>query len=176
MTSSAYRCIEHTIHIMASHFVKKLNIRGVHSTNHKLSSRSVTCPAAPAEVEDHSTNDLNEEVGDAGDEFDEEFDVETCMEVEATADEVDAILAASATDFVAGDIIGKLMAFIAQIRSCSEATREYLHDLCISNGCSSWEIKLWVRTRWGSLSDCFRVVLSIKLVCILTSTSCLNLI
>ena len=33
-----------------------------------------------------------------------------------------------------------------------------------SSGCSSWDIKLWVRTQWGSLSDCFHVVLALQKV------------
>jgi hypothetical protein len=162
MTNTMYRCIEHTIHIMASHFVAKLSIRGVQATNRKLHSRSATHDVE--DDDDNGCDDGMEELNDEFDEFDEELDVETFMEVEATPDEASAILAASTTDFVAGDVVGKLMAFIAQIRSSSEGTRDYLQDLCVSNSCMSWEIKLWVRTRWGSLSDCFRVVLGIRRV------------
>lgn len=100
------------------------------------------------------------------DEYGEDFDVETSMEAEASPAEADAILDAYSTDFEAGDAVGKLMAFISQIRASCEATREYLHELCQSNNCPAWEIKLWIRTRWGSLSDCFRVVLGIQQVSI----------
>ena len=37
------------------------------------------------------------------------------MEVEASGDDEDVMCEASVTDFDAGDVIGKLMAFIAQL-------------------------------------------------------------
>ena len=42
------------------------------------------------------------------------------MEVKASGDDEDATREASITEFNAGDIVGKLMAFIAQLHSCSE--------------------------------------------------------
>ena len=56
------------------------------------------------------------------------------MEVEASGDDDDAIWEASITDFNAGDVIGKLMAFIAQLHSCSEGTQDYLIELATSKG------------------------------------------
>ena len=50
------------------------------------------------------------------------------------------------TEFAAGDVIGKLMAFIAQLQQCSEGTRKYLEHLAVSYGCPPLEIKIWVRT------------------------------
>ena len=85
------------------------------------------------------------------------------MEVEATADDADAILAANITDFDPGDVIGKLLAFIAQIRQCSEGTRAYLIQLCVENGCPL-EIVVWVHTWWGSLYDCFDRVIAVRKV------------
>ena len=102
--------------------------------------------------------------GEEIDEYDEDLDVDTCLEVEASADDVEAIQAASVTDFDAGDVVGKLMAFISQQRLCGEDTCNYLKELAVGNGCPPWEIKLWVRSRWGSLSDCFRTVLAIRKV------------
>jgi len=85
--------------------------------------------------------------------------------VEALPDDAEAMHAAFDVTFEAGDVVGKLMAFIAQLRSCSDDVREYLMQMATSLGCPSWEIKLWVRTRWGSLSDCFCTVLAIQKVC-----------
>lgn len=99
-----------------------------------------------------------------GDEYDEELDVETNTNIEASEDDVEAVRAASITDFNPGDVVGKLMAFIAQLRMCGEDTRDYLKELAVANNCPPWEIKLWVRTRWGSLRDCFRTVLAIRKV------------
>jgi hypothetical protein len=89
------------------------------------------------------------------------LDVDMNMEVEASRDDEDAMREASMTDFDAGDVIGKLMAFIAQLRSCSEGVQTYLMEISVSNGCVPWHIKLWIQTHWGSLSDCFRTVLAI---------------
>ena len=88
------------------------------------------------------------------------------MEVEASKDDEDVMREASVTDFDAGDVVGKLMAFIPQLRSYSEGTQTYLMEISVLNGCVPWHIKLWIRTRWGSLSDCFQTVLAIRKVCV----------
>ena len=135
---------------MAAHFIKKLNIRGLQSTKRVLSQNNSTTL--------HNGENLDDKYG-------EDFNVETCMGAEASPTEADAILEAYSTDFVAGDTVGKLMAFISQIRASSEVTRVYLCELCQSNNCLTWEIKLWIHTRWGSFSDCFRVVLGVQRIC-----------
>ena len=138
-------CIEHTIHLMASHFVSTLWISSLCKTKQQI----------------HGADNDDCKV----DEYDEEYDIETSMEIEASENDVDAIRAGSTITFDAGDVIGKLMAFIAQLRMCGKDTRDFLKQLAVSNGCPSWEIKLWVCTRWGSLSDCFRVILAVRVVC-----------
>ena len=128
--------MEHTIHFGACRFVVALSILAVQKAKWQIHGEEV-------------------------DEYDEDLDVDTCLEVEASADNVEAVQAASVTDFDAGDVVGKLMAFISQQCLCSEDTRDYLKELTVSNGCPPWEIKLWVCSCWGSLSDCFRTVLAI---------------
>jgi hypothetical protein len=130
---------------MACHFVTALNVPGLGRTKAKIH--------AP----DSAQQELNE--------FEESFDVDISMEVEALPDDAEAMHAAFDISFEAGDVVGKLMAFIAQLHACSDDVREYLLQIATSLGCPSWEIKLWVRTRWGSLSDCFRTVLAIQKVC-----------
>ena len=78
------------------------------------------------------------------------------------------------TTFEAGDVVGKLMVFVAQLRACSEDTRDYLVQIAILLGCPSWMIKLWVRTCWGSLSDCFRTVLATQKVCYTHIVHCMS--
>jgi hypothetical protein len=130
---------------MACHFITALNVPGLGRTKARL----------------RASSSAQEELG----EFDESLNIDISMEIEASADDVDTMRTAYDVTFEAGDVVGKLMAFIAQIRSCSYDTREYLMQIAVSLGCPSWEIKLWVRTRWGSLSDCFRTVLAIQKVC-----------
>jgi hypothetical protein len=94
------------------------------------------------------------------DEFDENFDVNHSIEIEALAEGVDAMLDATITDFVVGDVIGKLMAFVVQLHLSSEDIRDFLLQLCAKNNCPTWEIFLWVCTRWGSLCDCLHIILA----------------
>ena len=136
------RCMEHMMHLAACHFVHALGILAIFNARQ--------CAQQGGEDED--------------DEDDEKFDVDSSMEVEASKDDPDAIRELSITDFDAGDVVGKLMAFVSQLRLCGEDTRDYLKRLALSNGAPDWEIKLWVRTRWGSLSDCFKTVLAIRKV------------
>ena len=96
--------------------------------------------------------------------IEDDFDVDVSMDIEASTDDAGEIQMSMITDFDAGDVVGKLMAFIAQLRQCSEDTRTYLEHLAVSYGCPPLAIKIWVRTRWGSLSDCFRVVLILQKV------------
>ena len=76
----------------------------------------------------------------------------------------EGILKASNTDFEAGNVIRKFMAFISHIHTCSKDMQQYLVEICTTNGCQRWEIRLWVWTCWGSLSDCLAVTLSIQKV------------
>jgi len=125
---------------MATHFVAALDIPALQKTKQKIHTPS-------------------------HDEYNEEFNVETSTEVEASSEDVAALQAAMVTDFTAGDVVSKLMAFIAQLRLCGEDKRDYLKQLAAAQGCPLWDIKLWVHTRWGSFSDCFHVVLALQKVC-----------
>ena len=127
--------MEHTAHLMACHFVKELGIPLLRQSRQQV----------------HSTED--------------EFDVDTSTEIEVSVDDAEAIQAVSITEFDAGDVVGKLMAFVSQLRLCGEDTQDYLIQLAVLNGGPSWKIKLWIHTRWGSLSDCFHTVLAIRKVC-----------
>ena len=122
---------------MASHFVSALNI-----SRPKDSRKRIHAAINDPDFEDCEDDGIN-------------LDVETNMEVEASGDDEEVLREASITDFDAGDVVGKLMAFIAQLCSRSEGTQNYLTEFTVSNGCVPWHIKLWVRTHWGSLSDCF---------------------
>jgi hypothetical protein len=133
---------------MACHFIDALKIPSLRTIKSALHNVRDDVGAIDDEIDDddEDENDL--------------FDVDTSMDIEAAEDDTAAIKAASVTSFRPGDVIGKIMAFIAQLRASSEDTREYLKKISILRGCNALEIKIWVRGRWGSLSDCFRVILS----------------
>jgi hypothetical protein len=61
-------------------------------------------------------------------------------------------------EFELGDTIGKLLAFINQVRVSSKGVREYLAHCCRHQGVKPIELLLWVRSRWGSLSHCLGTV------------------
>ena len=110
---------------MASHFVSALNISSLRNSRKNIH---------------RIADDID---GDAGiDDHEEDFNVNTNMEVKASGDDDNTIQKASITDFDAGDIVGKLMAFIAQLHSCSKGAQDYLIELATSNGCVAWHIKL----------------------------------
>jgi hypothetical protein len=151
---------------MACHFIKALNITSLTRVKQQLHGKESRRKEAEEETEgtdeEAEGNDGEAEAGD-GNSVDE-LDIDTNMEVEPSADDADALREASVTDFEPGDVVGKMMALIAQLRSCGEDTRDYLKKLGDMQGCPQWEIKLWIRTRWGSLSDCFRVTLALQKV------------
>ena len=86
------RCIEHTIHLMACHFVTALNVPGIRRTKQKL------CQQANEDNACQQADGLNK--GEEGElnEVNEPFDVDTSMEVEASSDDVEAIHAALNTN------------------------------------------------------------------------------
>lgn len=87
------------------------------------------------------------------------------MEVEADPASPEDTATLLELEFEAGDVVGKLLAFVNQFHACSEPARKYFEDLCRMCGIEPRRIKMWVRTRWGSLSDCFESVLYLQKVC-----------
>lgn len=108
------------IHLMASHFVLALNTPRL-----RVSWKHI-----------HGTTD----------DIEDNFNIDTSMEVEASWDDKDMMHEASITNFDAGNDVGKLIAFVAQLHLCSESTQDYLMELSVSNGCITWHIKLWICT------------------------------
>ncbi|KAM6492668.1 hypothetical protein JOM56_012392 [Amanita muscaria] len=168
-------CINHTVNLMCVRFVKALGIPAASAINRQI--HGATCMNEDDDFEAGGSSDgvllwendviLDEDRTegvdpDLVDEYEDDLDIDTSHEIEATADGEEAMLSTLVTEFDAGDVTGKLMAFINQIRSSGEPTRIFLKELCVSNGCSPREIKLWVRTRWTSLSDCFETVLIMR--------------
>ena len=94
----------------------------------------------------------------------DEDDVDTSLDVEASSDDVNAMKQTTIVDFDTGDVIGKLLAFINQVRMSSEDVREYLKSCCKMHSVPELVLCLWIRTRWGSLSNCFETTLIVKKV------------
>ncbi|KAF8801155.1 hypothetical protein BYT27DRAFT_7342075 [Phlegmacium glaucopus] len=57
-----------------------------------------------------------------------------------------------AIEFEPGDVLGKALALITQIRSSPQA-KSYFAKVCVEEGLKPLELIKWVRTRWGSMFD-----------------------
>jgi len=99
------------------------------------------------------------------DEEDDEADVDISMDIEASADDVDAMADTMVVDFELGNTFGKLLAFVNQVRVSSEGICEYLAECCCLQGIKLIEILLWAHSWWGSLSHCLGTVLMVQKVC-----------
>jgi hypothetical protein len=84
---------------MVCHFVTALNIPGIGRTKVKIHASS---SAASVQQEP--------------DKFEKSFDIDISTEIEASPNDADTMLAAFDDTFEVGDIVGKLMAFIAQLQ------------------------------------------------------------
>ena len=135
------------MHLMATHFIKALDITPIFHAKQQLHRKSFIGKKTWEKDDDNAEGDDKDEEEDSN----EELNIDVDMEVEASADHVDALHEASLTNFNAGDIVSKLMALIAQLRACGEDTQDYLKELGKMQGCPEWEIKLWIQTHWGSL-------------------------
>ena len=124
------RCIEHTLRLMATHFIAALKIPSLRKTKGDLRKAQ----DSTANADDDAMDDVEED--------EDENDVDTNVDVEATGHEVAAIKDTAVTSFLPGDVVGKIMAFISQLRSSSENVRDYLKKICISRGCPPLEIKV----------------------------------
>ena len=73
-------------------------------------------------------------------------DVDVSMAIEADADDLEAMAAITVTDYDPGDTLGKLMAFVNQLRMSSELTCNYLVRMCIMQNVKPIELLLWIQT------------------------------
>ena len=105
--------------------------------------------------------------------LDDGGDIDISTEIEASSDDVAAMASTTATDFEPGDVLGKLLAFINQVRMSSEGVRAYLDHVCAVNQLKPIKLCLWVRTRWGSMSHCLESALAIQKVSLYVNTSTL---
>ena len=96
--------------------------------------------------------------------LDDGDDIDVSTEIEASSDDVAAMASTTATDFEPGDVLGKLLAFVNQVRMSSEGVCAYLDHVCAVNQLKPIKLCLWVRTRWGSMSHCLESTLAIQKV------------
>ena len=147
MIDVAFRCIDHSMHRAAYHFIKAFGVPSLTNSKRKLAKKTPDAQETP----------------EAGNE-DDGGNIDVSLEIDATADDAEAMLDATVTSFDPGDTLGKLLAFVNQVRMSSEGVREYLARACVLQDIKPLELRLWVRTRWGSLSHCLEATLAIQKV------------
>ena len=142
------------MHHAAYHFIKALSISSLTSTKSKLRT-------AEKDQDGPSNGD-----GDESEMLDDD-DVDVSLEIEAAADDVEAMASTTLVSFDPGDVFGKLLAFINQVRMSSEGVWDYLKHACIVHQLKPMQLRLWVRMRWGSMSNCLESTLAIQKVCVI---------
>lgn len=140
------------MHRAAYHFIKAFGVPSLMNSKQNLKKKTWT-------PDEDATEDATE-AGDASG----EGDIDVSMDIDASADDTDAMMGTSVTSYDPGDTLGKLLAFVNQVRMSSEGVREYLARACVLQNIKPIELRLWVRTRWGSLSHCLDSTLEVQKV------------
>ena len=94
-------------------------------------------------------------------------DDDVSLEIEAAADDIEAMASTTLVSFDPGDVLGKLLTFVNQVRMSSEGVQDYLKHACVVHQLNPMQLRLWVRTRWGSMSNCLESTLAIQKVCVI---------
>ena len=162
-----YRCIDHSMHRAAYHFIKVLSIPSWMMTKRNWSKKG----AEDDEDEDGGDNSLDNE---------DEENVDTSLDIDASADNAEAMAETLVVDFKPGDMIGKLLAFVNQVQMSSDDVRDYLAYSCQIHNIKVVELRLWVRSCWGSLTHCLTATLEVQkvpgfdFVCCLLNTNLIS--
>ena len=122
------------MHRAAYSFIKALGIPSLTTVKRKISQTAANSDAE----RDSETDD------DSLDDEDNEANIDVSMEIEADPDDAEAMAATTVVDYDPGDTLGKLMAFVNQVRMSSEGVREYLIQCCIMHRLNPIELLLWI--------------------------------
>ena len=82
----------------------------------------------------------------------------------ASEEHAAAVDAEDAEDFDPADLLGKVLAFINQVRSSPQA-RAFFEKVCKDEQLEPLQLLKWVRTRWASLYDLINRMLDVRLAC-----------
>ena len=147
------------MHRAAFHFIKALGVPSRVTGKRKRSRKDAE--NGDDENDDGTEDDDTAKIGDEED----DADIDISMDVDASANDAEAMAETMIVDFEPGDTLGKLLAFVNQVRVSSEDVRDYLAHACVMHNIKSIELRLWVRSRWGSLSHCLSATLEVQKVC-----------
>ena len=128
------RCMEHAVHCASRAFINKLGPTPMASIKSALSSNQ----QAPGDIDDD--------------------DLGLAAAIDATDDVEDT------EGFDPTDLLGKILAFVNQVRSSPQA-RAYFHKLCKDENIPPLQLLKWIRTRWASLFDLMNRLLDVRQAC-----------
>ena len=95
---------------------------------------------------------------------DSDDDINMSTNIEALSGDVAAMVSTAMTNFEPGDVLGKLLAFVNQVRMSSKGVCAYLNHVCAVHHLKPIKLHLWVQTRWESMSHCLELTLAIEKV------------
>lgn len=128
------RCTEHSLHCGTRAFIKAIS-----PTPESVIKKQMKATLADA---------LDDVVDMERDEWLESSDAEELQsEVEA--------------EFDAKDVLGKVLAFVHQVRSSPQA-RKYFRKMCEEENIKPLQLLTWVRTRWASLHTALHRILKLR--------------
>jgi hypothetical protein len=132
--NTLFRCIDHCMHHTTYHFIREL---GISSTRRNMKK-------SRALVNDEGNINLTEPKDDLDADLDDNADIDTLMNIEASADDVKAMMATTVVNFKPRDTLGKLLTFINQVRMSNEGVRDLLTQMCKMHMIKPIELHLWV--------------------------------
>jgi hypothetical protein len=157
------------MHCTAYHFIRELNVL---LTRKGCKSKSCTkdrAEAKDANVPKSENNEVDDNDAEGDLTGDDDPDVNVSMNIDASADDAEAMMGTTIIDFDTGDMLEKLLAFINQVHMSSEGVHQYLTEMCIMHHIKPIKLYLWVHIHWDSLSNCLKSALQIQKICQLDS-------
>jgi hypothetical protein len=88
---------------------------------------------------------------------DYDFPDGSMADIDDTTDDLDTV-------FDPADLLGKVLAFINQVRASPQA-RAFFHKLCKDESLPPLQLLKWIRTRWASLYDLINRLLDVRPTC-----------
>ena len=144
------------MHHATYHFLKALHIPSLTATKWKIHRTK-----GGGEVD--NDNDLD---NDDNNNNNNNNNIDVSLKIEASADDVAAMLLTTVVDFKPGDVLGKLLGFVNQVRMSGVGVHDYLEHSCVVHKITPLQLRLWVRVQWGSMSHCLESTLAIQKVCL----------
>ena len=123
------------MHQAAYHFIKAFGIPSSMNSKRKLAQNT---PDNDGNIDEDATEDVEAD--------DDEADIDVLSDIDASTDDTDAMIGTTVTSYDPGDMLGKLLAFVNQVRMSSEGVHEYLAHACVLQNIKPIELHLWVCT------------------------------